>query len=98
MEGRIERRFRSEIPLRLLAADFRTVLERTVTLNVSTHGARVKSRLPWRQHDQLGVASIASGYNMRAKVIYCEPQPSGEFDVGLDFRPTQVDWHLFSRS
>lgn len=98
MEGRLERRSLAEIPLRLLAADFRTVLERTVTVNVGTHGARVKSKLAWRPNDRLGVASIASGFNMRARVIYCEPQSGGDFNVGLDFRPTQVDWHLFSRS
>jgi PilZ domain len=98
MEGRKERRFWTEIPLRLLAADFRTALERTVAVNVSTHGARVKTRLPWRQNDQLGVASLASGFNMRAKVIYCEPQVSGDFYIGLDFRSIAVDWQLFSRA
>ena len=98
MEGRIERRVWTEIPVRLLAPDFRTALERTVAVNVSPHGARVKTKLPWRQNDRLGVASIASGINMRAKVVYCEPQAGGEFHVGLDFRPAQVDWFLFSRA
>jgi PilZ domain len=98
MEGRMERRLWTEIPVRLLAPDFRTVLERTVAVNVSLHGARVKSRLPWRQNDRLAVASLASGVNMRAKVIYCEPQINGEFYVGLDFRPASVDWQLFSRA
>jgi hypothetical protein len=98
MEGRIERRHWTEIPVRLLAADFRAVLERTVAVNVSRHGARVKSKLPWRQNDQLGVASLASGVNMRAKVVYREPQTGGDFYIGLDFRPASVDWQLFSRA
>jgi len=98
MEGRIERRQWTEIPVRLLADDFRSVLERTITVNVSPHGARVKTRLSWQQNDRLGVASLASGFNMRAKVVYCEPQPSGDFHLGLDFRPTHVDWQLFSRA
>ncbi len=98
MEGRMERRFDVEIPLRLLAPDIRTVLEKTVTLNVSTHGARVKTKLLWRQNDRLGVASLASGFNLRAKVVYCKLQPSGEFCLGLEFRPVQVDWNLFARS
>jgi hypothetical protein len=98
MEGRMERRLWTETPVRLLAPDFRTVVERTVAVNVSLHGARVKSRLPWRQHDQLGVGSVASGVNMRAKVIYCEPQISGDFFIGLDFRPAAVEWQFFARA
>ena len=98
MEGRIARRLSTEIPIRLLADDFRSVLERTVTVNVSPHGARVRTKLPWQQDDRLGVASLASGFNMRARVIYCEPQASGDFFLGLDFRPVVVDWQLFGRS
>jgi PilZ domain-containing protein len=97
MEGRFEKRLPAEIPVRILAIDFRNVLEWTVTVNVSPGGARVKSRLPWRQNDQLGVASLASGFNLRAKVVYCEPQAAGDFQLGLDFRPVAVDWELFAR-
>jgi hypothetical protein len=98
MEGRFEKRLSVGIPVRLLAADFRSVLERTVTVNVSPCGAQVKTKIHWRQNQQLGVASIASGFNVRAKVIYCEPQAAGDFHLGLDFRPALVDWELFARN
>jgi PilZ domain-containing protein len=98
MEGRFEKRLPAKIPVRLLAADFRSVLEWTVTTNVSPGGARVKTRLSWPANEQIGVASLASGFNVRAKVVYCEPQPSGDFHLGLDFRPAQVDWQLFART
>jgi hypothetical protein len=98
MDGRIERRLWTEIPLRLLAADFRSVLERTATVNVSPHGARVKTKRVLQASEQIGVASLASGFNMRARVIYCEPQGDGDFCVGLEFRPGDVDWQLFARS
>jgi PilZ domain-containing protein len=96
--GRIEKRQWTQIPVRLLAGDFRSVLERAVTVNVSPHGARVKTKRPWQQNDRIGVASLASGFNMRAKVVYCEPQGKGDFCLGLEFRPAQVDWQLFARS
>jgi PilZ domain-containing protein len=98
MDGRIEKRLGAEIPLRLLAADFRSVLERTATVNVSPHGARVKTKRSWQQNEQIGVASLASGFNMRARVIYCEPQENGDFCLGLEFRPGYVDWQFFARS
>lgn len=98
MDGRIEKRLWAEIPLRLLAADFRSVIERTATVNVSLHGARVKTKHPLPQNQQIGVASLASGFNMRARVIYCEPQGNDDYHVGLEFRPGHVDWQLFARN
>jgi len=98
IDGRIEKRHWTEIPLRLLAPDFRNVLEPTATINVSPHGARVKTKRSWPQNEQIGVASFASGFNMRARVIYCERQGNGDFCIGLEFSPGYVDWQLFARS
>lgn len=98
MDGRIEKRLWTEIPLRLFGADFRSVLERTATVNVSPHGARVRTKRAWPHNEQIGVGSLASGFNMRARVIYCEPQGNGDFCLGLEFRPSYVDWQLFARS
>jgi PilZ domain len=97
MDGRIEKRLWSEIPVRLLTGDLRSILERTVTVNVSAHGARVRTRRAWQENEQIGVASLSSGFNMRARVIYCELQRAGEFCLGLEFRPGNVDWQLFAR-
>lgn len=98
MDGRVEKRLWAEIPLRLLGADFRSILERTATVNVSPRGARVKTKRSWPQNQQIGVASLASGFNMRARVIYCEPQGNDDYYVGLEFCLGHVDWQLFARS
>jgi PilZ domain len=81
-----------------LGGDFGSVLERTVTVNVSPHGARVKTKRPWLENDQVVVASLASDFNVRARVVYCDPQGNDEFCLGLEFRPGYVGWQFFARS
>ncbi|MGO9494837.1 MAG: PilZ domain-containing protein [Terracidiphilus sp.] len=99
MDGRMEkRRLSVEIPLRLMDADFRSEVERTVTVSVSPHGARVKTKRTWLPNEQIGVTSLARGFNMRARVVYCEHRGTGDFCIGLEFRPGIVDWQLFARS
>jgi hypothetical protein len=68
------------------------VAERVVTINVSPHGARVKTKRRWRAEEQLWLASLTSYFRVQGSVVYCQPLTNGDFCVGLRFRTTFIDW------
>jgi hypothetical protein len=92
LEGRIEKRVRMEIPVRLLASERMSVVEKVVTVNVSPHGARVITKRRWRTDDHVGIAALAGDLRVQARVVYCHAQGDDNFYVGLEFRRSFVDW------
>jgi hypothetical protein len=92
LEGRIEKRVGMEIPVRLLASERASIVEKVVTVNVSPHGARVITKRRWRTDDHVGIASLAGDLRVQARVVYCHPQGGDNFYVGLEFRRSFFDW------
>lgn len=92
LEGRIEKRVGMEILVRLLASERTSIVEKVVTVNVSSHGARVMTKRRWRTDDPVGIASLAGDLRVQARVVYCHPQGEDNFCVGLEFRRSCFDW------
>jgi hypothetical protein len=92
LEGRIEKRVGMEIPVRLVASERMSVVEKVVTVNVSPHGARVITKRRWRTDDHVGIASLAGDLRVQARVVYCHPQGHDNFYVGLEFRRSFFEW------
>ena len=70
---------------RLTAAGAHTPSERILICNLSSHGARVISRLDWHQNDHVNLSETASDYHLVAEVVYCERLSGNRFAVGLKF-------------
>jgi hypothetical protein len=92
LEGRIEKRVGMEIPVRLLASERTSIVEKVVTVNVSPHGARVITKRRWRTDDHVGIASLAGELRVQARVVYCHPRGDDNFYLGLQFRRGFFDW------
>jgi hypothetical protein len=59
------------IPVYLTSMEDRHARERTLTENVSPHGARVISKRYWRPGEETLITLSAEGFAQVAKVIYC---------------------------
>ena len=92
LDGRTEKRIMKVVPVRLVVAEEGSVAEQAITVNVSRHGARLKTQRKWKPGERPRVAKERSQVPMEAKVVYCEPLPEGRFCVGLEIRPGHIDW------
>jgi hypothetical protein len=94
--GRVEKRIRLEVPMQISGLQKRPsadLTEKTITENVSTHGARVVNRHPLSPHERLLVSSHSGrGIRTSALVVYCQPLANGLFGVGLQFQDTAFEW------
>ena len=72
---------------RLEPAGAHAASERVMIRNLSSHGARVISGRPWRQHDHVNLAETVGDYHLDAEVVYCEGLPDHRYAVGLKFEP-----------
>lgn len=66
--------------------------EQGITVNVSSRGARVVTRRRWHARELPRLTSTSGEFRAEAKVVYCEPMPSGHFCIGLKFLSATVDW------
>jgi PilZ domain-containing protein len=67
-------------------------IEKTVTQNVSSRGARVLTRRPLPPQEQLVAETAGGEIRMQARVVYCQGVPDGHFAVGLEFQKGYVNW------
>jgi hypothetical protein len=84
--GRLNKRFAVAVPVLLASLQTPGLSEKTVTQNVSVHGARVLTRHPLNREELLLVNSLGSHVRTQARVIYCQPLSDGVFGVGLEFQ------------
>ena len=91
-DGRIEKRLPSSVPVYLgLLEDPRTP-ERTLTENVSPHGARVISKRSWRPGEESLITPLTGEFPQVGKVIYCLPEARDRFCLGMEFLDRAGNW------
>src|ERR1700747_763309 len=84
-DGRIEKRVPSLVPVYLATLEDPRARERTLTENVSPHGARVISQRSWQSGDKSLITPLKEGFPQVGRVIYCLPKAGGRFSVGVGF-------------
>ena len=90
-DGRLEKRLATSVPVYLASLADPRDRERTVTENVSPHGARVISKRSWRSGEKVLITPLTGDFPQVGKVIYC--MPVGErFCVGVEFPTRAVKW------
>src|SRR6266403_127952 len=69
-EGRLEKRLTMSVPVYLASMGEPRARERTVTENVSPHGARVISKRAWRSGEEALVAPLTGEFPQVGTVVY----------------------------
>jgi len=90
--GRIEKRIATSVPVYLAALEEPRSRERTLTENVSPHGARVVSNRSWRSGEKSLVTPLSGEFPRVGRVIYCLPKAADHFSVGVEFPDRTVKW------
>lgn len=90
--GRNEKRVTMALPVCLVTADNLVFADQAVTVNVSSHGARIMTRRRWELEERPRLASSSGELRTQAKVVYCEPLTNGCFCIGLKFLSAIKDW------
>jgi hypothetical protein len=86
LNGRIEKRASTKVPVRIVPLEIDFIAETTTTLNISRRGARVLTSQRWHPGDRLGLTSMSGEFRRQGRVIYCYPLTNGQLCVGLEFR------------
>src|SRR6266436_2915781 len=73
-DGRLEKRLPTSVPVYIAPLEDPRAPERTVTENVSPHGARVISRRCWRPGDEPLITPLTGEFPRVGRVIYCLPK------------------------
>ena len=90
--GRLERRTRLAIPVRISSLQEPSAGERSTTENICSLGIRV---LVWRARDlneRLLIKSADGQLETSARVVYCERLRDGRFALGLEFNGEVANW------
>lgn len=90
-EGRAESRISKRILVRLWNLE-NEGFEITPTVNISSHGAQVVSRLVWQPNEQLLVQSIRGNLYSRARVAHYRSLTYDSYMVGLHLHHPTQDW------
>jgi hypothetical protein len=90
-EGRAESRIPKRILVRLWNLE-NDGFEITPTVDISSHGAQVVSRLVWQPNEQLLVQSIRGNLYSRARVAHYRSLRYDSYMVGLHLHHPTQDW------
>ena len=90
-DGRIEKRLHTSVPVYLASLEEPRTRERTLTENVSPHGARVISQRSWQSGEESLITILTSEFPRVGRVIYCTPA-GDRFGVGVEFPDRTVKW------
>ena len=92
LDGRIEKRAPMAVSVYLTSLTPPRAVERVLTENVSSHGARVITKRRWQPGEPHRIISLSGESHLSARVVYCQPLPHEGFCVGLEFRECSVNW------
>ena len=93
-DARIEKREPMPVQLYLANLEEPQARERTVTEDVSPHGARVLTKRYWRPGEVPLLTPLIGDFPKHARVVYCDPQPKGGYCVGIRFEGPSFKWHV----
>jgi PilZ domain len=82
--GRSEKRIARIVSVEVCLQDEAKLNERTLTENVSAHGARVLMEQKLQPGQRVLVNSAKEGMRLQARIIYCQRVSEGRFAVGLE--------------
>ena len=95
-DGRIEKRLPTSVPVYLASLAEPRARERTLTENVSPHGARVISKRSWRSGEETLMTPLTGEFPQVGRVIYCLPKTGHRFCLGIEFPARTVKWDVHS--
>ena len=90
--GRLEKRTRLAIPVKISSLKEPSAGERSTTENVCSLGLRVLVRRARELNERLLITSVDGELQADARVVYCERLLDGRFAVGLEFHEEVTDW------
>jgi hypothetical protein len=90
--GRLHRRIRLTLPVKLLDPSEPRTSQNAVTENVSPSGARVVLEAPKQPDTLLLLKAFTRRFRVSARVVYCQPLAGGKFGVGLELQGHSVNW------
>jgi len=93
-DARIERREPLPVQIYLANLEEPRARERTVTEDVSSHGARVFTKRCWRPGEVPLVTPLIGEFPKHARVVYCDSQPKGGYCVGIQFEGSPFKWRF----
>ena len=82
--GRFEKRIARAVTVEICPEEEGMPKERTLTENVSPHGARVLMEREWRPGQRVMVMSPNEGVRALGQIVYCELLAECRFAVGLE--------------
>jgi len=91
-DGRLEKRLATSVPVYLASLSDPHARERTLTENVSPHGARVVSKRSWQPGEEVLITPLTGEFPQVGRVIYCLPKAGDRFSVGVEFPDRTVKW------
>jgi hypothetical protein len=90
--GRHEKRIAKVVTVEIRPEDEGMPKERTLTENVSPHGARVLMEREWRPGLRVMVMSPNEGLWAMGQIVYCEVLAESRFAVGLELSVRVEPW------
>jgi hypothetical protein len=91
--GRTEKRIRLAVPVQISSLQNPSAIERTITENVCSIGARVVSQAAKELNERLLIKFPAGDLRSLARVVYCQRLTDGRFGVGLQFQDDEaIHW------
>jgi hypothetical protein len=90
--GRSEKRIAKQATVEVCLVDDPQLKEKTLTENVSAHGARVLMQRRLRSKQQAVVISPNEGVWSRATVVYCQLVAENKFAIGLELATRAESW------
>lgn len=93
-DARVEAREPVPVPVYLARLDQPRLVERTITEDVSAHGARVVTKRCWQRGEVPLLTPLIGEFPKYARVVYCDPQPDGGYCVGIKFLGPSFRWRI----
>jgi hypothetical protein len=90
--GRLEKRTRLAIPVRISSLKEPSAGERSTTENICSLGIRVLVRWAREPNERLLIKSADGELQADARVVYCERLLDGRFALGLEFHGEVANW------
>jgi hypothetical protein len=90
--GRLQKRARLAIPVRIASLKEASAGERSTTENICSLGIRVLVRHARKLNERLLIKSPDGELQTDARVVYCERLVDGRFALGLEFQGEATNW------